>query len=366
MGSEPSGEAAQRGLPMPPSVRSKRPSLEEVAALAGVSRATVSRVVNGSPTVDTAMKERVDLAVRELGYQPNLSARALVRNRTDTLALVVSEPDVRVFGDPFFSGIIRGVTSEAGEAGLQVVILLAQSEEDHQRIVRYVRSGAADGVLLISEHADLDPLPRSVVDAGLPLVIGGRPHDDTLDVLFVDNDNVHGGRLAAARLREAGRLRIGTIAGPQDMTAGTDRLEGFRSELGDQFDPALVEHGEFTQSSGEVAADRLLARAPDLDAIFAASDLMALGAIAAVRRSGRRVPQDVAIVGFDDIEVAASASPPLTTVRQQTVLQGRAMVRLLLAHSHPDLHLEPTDALPPVDGLTHLLLPVELVVRESA
>ena len=110
----------------------------------------------------------------------------------------------------------------------------------------------------------------------------------------------------------------------------------------------------------------MVADLPFLDATFAASDVMALGAIAAVRRSGRRVPQDVAIVGFDDIEVAASAGPPLTTVRQQTVLQGRAMVRLLLAHSHPDLHLEPTDALPPVDGLTHLLLPVELVVRESA
>ena len=351
---------------MPPSVRSKRPSLEEVALLAGVSRATVSRVVNGSPTVDPAMKERVDVAVRELGYQPNLSARALVRNRTDTLALVVSEPDVRVFGDPFFSGIIRGVTSEAGSAGLQVVILLAQSDEDHERIERYVRSGAADGVLLISEHAGLDPLPQSMVDAGMPIVIGGRPHDETLDVLFVDNDNVHGGHLAARRLMDIGRRRIGTVAGPRDMTAGTDRLDGFRAELGERFDAGLVEHGEFTQASGEAAADRLLATAPDLDGIFAASDLMALGAITALRRAGRRIPQDVAVVGFDDIEVAASAAPPLTTVRQQTVLQGRAMVRLLLAHTRPDLKLLPIDAIPSAEGLTHLLLPVELVARESA
>ncbi|WP_372593840.1 LacI family DNA-binding transcriptional regulator [Actinotalea sp.] len=351
---------------MPPSVRTKRPSLEEVAALAGVSRATVSRVVNGAPTVDAEMKERVDRAVRELGYQPNLSARALVRNRTDTLALVVSEPDFRVFGDPFFSGIIRGVTSEAGAAGLQVVILLAQNDEDHQRIERYVRSGAADGFLLISEHAALDPLPRTVVDAGLPLVIGGRPHDTSLDVLFVDNDNVHGGRLAAERLREIGCRRIGTVAGPKDMTAGTDRLEGFRSALGDRFDPALVEHGQFTRESGEAAAARLLERAPDLDGLFAASDLMALGAITALRRAGRRVPEDVAVVGFDDNEVAASADPPLTTIRQQTVVQGRAMVRLLLAHARPDLQLAPSDAIPAAEGLTRLVLPVELVVRESA
>ena len=351
---------------MSPSVRPNRPSLEEVAVLAGVSRATVSRVVNGSPTVDAAMRSRVDDAVRVLGYQPNLSARALVRRRTDTLALVVSEPDVRVFGDPFFSGIIRGVTAEASAAGLQVVILLAQSDADLERVERYARSGAADGVLLISEHAGLDPLPRSMLDAGMPVVIGGRPHDESLDILFVDNDNVHGGRLAARRLLDIGRSTIATVAGPRDMTAGIDRLEGFRSELGERYRPELVEHGEFTQSSGEDATERLLATAPDLDAIFAASDLMALGAIAALRRAGRRVPHDVAVVGFDDIETAASASPPLTTVRQQTVLQGRAMVRLLLATTRPDLRLEPADAIPPSEGRSHLLLPVELVVRESA
>ncbi len=351
---------------MSPSVRTNRPSLEEVAALAGVSRATVSRVVNGSPTVDTGMKARVEDAVRELGYQPNVSARALVRRRTDTLALVVSEPDVRVFGDPFFSGIIRGVTTEASAAGLQVVILLAQNDADLERVERYARSGAADGVLLISEHAGLDPLPRSMLDAGMPVVIGGRPHDESLDLLFVDNDNAHGGRLAARRLLDIGRTTIGTVAGPSDMTAGTDRLEGFRSELGALYQPALVERGEFTQASGEAATERLLATAPDIDAIFAASDLMAFGAIAALRRAGRRIPEDVAVVGFDDIETAASASPPLTTVRQQTVLQGRAMVRLLLAHTRPDLTLEPTDEIASPVGRTHLLLPVELVVRESA
>ncbi len=351
---------------MPPSVRKSRPSLEEVAALAGVSRATVSRVVNGATTVDAAMRSRVDDAVRELGYQPNLSARALVRRRTDTLALVVSEPDVRVFGDPFFSGIIRGVTAEASAAGLQVVILLAQSDADLARVERYARSGAADGVLLISEHAGLDPLPRAMVEAGMPVVIGGRPHDESLDVLYVDNDNVHGGHLAARRLVEIGRRRIGTVAGPTDMTAGTDRLDGFRAELGERFRPELVEHGEFTQSSGEAATERLLATAPDIDGIFAASDLMALGAIAALRRAGRRIPADVAVVGFDDIATAASASPPLTTVRQQTVLQGRAMVRLLLSHTRPDLTLEPVDSIPSTQGRSQVLLPVELVVRDSA
>ena len=351
---------------MPQPLPTKRPGLEQVAALAGVSRATASRVVNGVTTVDPAIRARVTDAIHKLGYQPNLSARALVNQRTDTLALIASESDVRVFGDPFFSGIVRGVTAEAATAGLQVVILMAAGYEDLERIELYVRSGAADGVLLISEHAGQDPLLRKMVEAGMPLVIGGRPHDESLGVHYVDNDNVTGGRLAARRLLDIGRRRIGTVAGPQDMTAGTDRLEGFRTELGEHFRAELVQHGDFTQASGEPAVDRLLATAPDLDGIFAASDLMALGAMTALRRAGRRIPEDVAVVGFDDIAIAASASPPLTTVRQQTVLQGRAMVRLLLAQTRPELTLPPIESIPSPVGLTHLMLPVTLVTRESA
>ena len=350
---------------MPPPRRT-RPSLDEVAALAGVSRATASRVVNRATTVDPAMRDRVERAVAELGYQPNLAARALVAKRTDTLALVASEPDVRVFGDPYFSGIVRGVTAEASAAGLQLVLLMAQSHEDLERVTRYVRSGAVDGVLLISEHAGHDPLPAAMDEAGIPFVIGGRPFDDSLGLLFVDNDNVHGGRLAARRLLDLGRRRIATVAGPPDMSAGIDRLAGFRTELGEAFDADLVEHGTFTQDSGRAATDRLLATAADLDAIFAASDLMALGAMAALRQAGRRIPQDVAVVGFDDIALAASAEPPLTTVRQRTVLQGRAMVRLLLANARPTLSLGPVEDLPPIDGASSVILPVDLVVRDSA
>lgn len=351
---------------MPASARPKRPSLEDVAARAQVSRATVSRVVNGATTVDAAIAARVDQAVRELGYQPNLSARALVNQRTDTLALVASESDTRVFGDPFFSRIVRGATLETSAAAMQLVLFMPHDEAELNRAERYVRSGAVDGVLLISQHEAYDPLPRSLVEAGVPFVIGGRPFDESLGVAFVDNDNVTGGHLAARRLVQIGRRRIGTIAGPGDMTAGIDRLEGFRAELGDAFDPDLVVRGEFTQASGLDAARRLLAEAPDVDGIFAASDLMALGAIQALHQAGRRVPEDVAVVGFDDILVAASAFPPLTTVRQQTVLQGRAMVRALLARTRPELELPPLPGLPGPASAPHLVLPVELVERQSA
>lgn len=352
---------------MPPSSHSpSRPNLEQVAAAAGVSRATASRVVNGVATVDPAMRERVEKAIAELGYVPNHAARSLVTRRTDTIALVAAEPDPRVFGDPFFSGIVRGVSQELLRAGMQLTMLMAQSYPDLDRIERYLRTAPLDGVLLISEHATHDPIPGAMVQAGVPLVIGGRPLQSELAVPYVDNDNRGGGRLAGAHLVARGCRRIATVAGPRDMSAAADRLAGFADALGDRFDPALVEHGDFTQEGGERAGERLLQRAPDVDAIFAASDLTAFGVLRALRRAGRRVPEDVAVIGFDDIPLAAAAEPPLTTVRQQTVLQGRAMARLLLQAARPELVPEAGDDVPDVRGTDHVVLPVELVTRESA
>lgn len=342
-----------------------RVSLDQVAKHAGVSRATASRVVNGIPTVASELRVRVEDAIKSLGYQPNLAARTLVTRRTDTIALVASEPDVRVFGDPFFSKIVRGATMEVGAAGLQLVVMMAQSAEDMARVRRYVTSGAVDGVLLISEHESVDPLPPALLAAGVPLVIGGRPMQPGVVVPYVDNDNIGGARMAAQHLRSLGRTSIGTVTGPLDMTAGLDRLEGFRDGMGDAFDPGLVEHGNFTQEGGEAATARLLERAPQIDALFAASDLTALGALKALRDHGRKVPEDVALVGFDDIEVAGYSAPPLTTVRQRTVLQGRAMVRLLLARVRPDLSANHHEGIPDLRGVSHLVLSVDLVVRES-
>lgn len=342
-----------------------RVSLEQVAAHAGVSRATASRVINGVPTVAADLRDRVEGSIKALGYQPNRAARTLVTRRTDTIALVASEPDVRVFGDPFFSKIVRGATIEVGAAGLQLVVMMAQTPEDMARVRRYVTSGAVDGVLLISEHESVDPLPPALIAANVPLVIGGRPMQPGVVVPYVDNDNNGGARMAAEHLRSLGRTAIGTVTGPQDMTAGLDRLDGFREGLGEAFDPELVEYGNFTQEGGEAATKRLLARAPHLDALFAASDLTALGALKALRDAGKRIPEDVALVGFDDIEVAGFTAPPLTTVRQRTVLQGRAMVRLLLARVRPDLSANHLEGIPDLRGVNHLVLSVDMVMRES-
>jgi DNA-binding LacI/PurR family transcriptional regulator len=347
-------------------VSSARPTLEEVARHAGVSRATVSRVVNGSPTVAPHLREIVDRAVAELGYVPNQAARTLMTSRTDTIALVVAEPDTRVFGDPFFSDIVRGVSQELAASGLQLMLMMAQSHADLVRIEQYLVSRHVDGVLLISEHAD-DRLPRALAGAGVPLVIGGRPLQTAATTAYVDNDNVGGARVAAEHLRSLGRSRITTVAGPMDMSAGVDRLAGFRKGLGRGFRARHVEHGDFAQEGGAAAMARLLDRVPDLDAVFVASDLMALGALTELRRRGRRVPDDVAVVGFDDIAMAALAEPPLTTIRQRTVDQGRLMVRLYFGRHRPDLlAADPDRTLPDVEGTDRVILPVELVVRDSA
>lgn len=350
---------------MPPDSAPARPNLEDVAARAGVSRATASRVANGQATVSEDLRARVQEAIEQLGYVPNQAARALMTRRADAVALLASEPATRVFGDPFFSGLVRGVSIETNRAGLQLVLLMAQDFEDLERVKRFLRSSPLDGVMLISGH-DGDGLPEELQRLHTPYVIGGRPPRQGPGAPFVDNENVLGAELATRHLATLGRRTIATITGPLDMSAGVDRLAGYRNVLGPAFRDELVETGDFTQRGGEAAMDRLLTRVPDLDGLFVASDLMALGALTVLRRAGRRVPDDVAIVSFDDNEFATTADPPLTTVRQDPFLQGRTMVRLYLALNRPGLAAAPEDGVPDVNGVDHVILPVSLVVRESA
>jgi DNA-binding LacI/PurR family transcriptional regulator len=311
-----------------------RPTLEAVAALAGVSRATVSRVVNGGDGVRERLAERVRRAVDELGYVPNQAARSLVTRRHDAVAVVIAEPETRVFADPFFAVQLRGISKELTAHDSQLVLLLTEGREDHTRVGRYLAGGHVDGALVFSLHLD-DPLPGLVRRAGLPTVFGGRPDwgDGTGaagDTSYVDSDNRGGAREAVRHLVGLGRTRVAHIAGALDQTSGVDRLEGFRDVMGDD-DPGLVVEGDFTPAGGERAMRELLERRPDLDAVFAANDLTAAGALRVLREAGRRVPEDVAVVGFDDmLPVAEQTDPPLTTVRQDIEEMGRLMARLLL------------------------------------
>ncbi|MEV1061897.1 LacI family DNA-binding transcriptional regulator [Streptomyces sp. NPDC050263] len=309
-----------------------RPTLEAVAARAGVSRATVSRVVNGGDGVREPLVERVRRAVEELGYVPNQAARSLVTKRHDAVAVVIAEPETRVFADPFFALQLRGISKELTARDNQLVLLLTEGRDDHARVARYLAGGHVDGALVFSLHID-DPLPGLIQGAGVPTVFGGRPgwSDGIRNVVYVDSDNRGGAREAVRHLAGLGRARIAHITGPLDQTSAADRLDGYREVMGDGTDPRLVVESDFTPGGGERAMRELLDRCPDLDAVFAANDLTAAGALRVLREHGRRVPEDVAVVGFDDmLPVAEQSAPPLTTVRQDIEEMGRIMARLLL------------------------------------
>jgi DNA-binding LacI/PurR family transcriptional regulator len=333
----------------------ERPTLEAVARRAGVSRATVSRVVNGSTTVAGPIQEAVRQAVRELGYVPNLAARSLVTQRTDSIALILPESATRVFSDDqFFPGIVRGVSQELEAADKQLVLIMAGSAASYDRVERYTTGRHVDGVMFASIHG-VDPLPGTLARIGIPVVCSGRPMGrGTPPVPYVDVDSVGGAAQAVRYLLDAGRQRIATIAGPQDMVAGIDRLAGYRDTLKGSRRRSIVATGDFTRESGAVAMRQLLDDDPALDAVFVASDLMAHGALRTLREVGRRVPDDVAVIGFDDVEIARYTDPPLTTVRQPIIDIGREMVRQLLRIAQGE------------DVEEALILPTELVVRESA
>jgi DNA-binding LacI/PurR family transcriptional regulator len=294
------------------------PTLDDVARTAGVSRSTASRAINGGERVSPEAQAAVDDAVARLGYAPNRAARSLVTRRTDSIALVVPEPDARILTDPFLAGVLRGVSKGLEGTELQLVLLLSRPGERPGHIARYLRSGHVDGAIVASHHRD-DRLEPELSRSPLPAVFVGRPFD-AHGLHYVDVDNVEGGRIATRRLVERGCRRVATITGPLDMTAAIDRFEGWRTELGAAgLRSDAVAHGDFTVAGGAAAMEQLLDTHPEIDGLFAASDLMATGALEVLRARGRSVPDDVKVVGFDALGVAERTTPRLTTVEQPLV-----------------------------------------------
>ena len=331
-------------------------TLEEVASKAGVSRATVSRVVNGSPKVSPAIRGNVEAAIAALGYVPNRAARSLVTKRSGSIGVVITEPSGRLFSDPFFPRLLRGISAALSAKDLQLVLLMPASSADTERTADYLAAGHVDGALLVSLHGD-DPLPDRMTRAGIPFVHGGRPVAGTSTSL-VDVDNRGGAKSAVEHLIAGGRRTIAHIAGPADMGAGVDRLAGYRealAEAGLPLDDRLVVTSDFTQEGGTAAMERLLKARPDLDGVFAASDLMAAGALSVLDAAGRRVPQDVALVGYDDSPIALSVRPQLTSVRQPIEEMGHEMARLLIAAIDEDQPVQ-----------RRVILATELIRRASS
>lgn len=327
-------------------------TLDEVAELAGVSRSVASRALNNAPHVSRAKREAVERAVRQLGYVPNPTARALATRQTGAAALVISGEDPSIFADPFFAQVIVGASAALEEADLHLMLCLAASDRGRKRVQELFRSRGADGVMLMALRED-DPLAGMAEETQLPVVFGGRPVGPA-PRWYVDVDNVGGAREATEYLISRGRTRTAAICGRLDTEAGRARYRGYRDAmLAAGLESVPPQEGDFTEPSGAAAMAALLADHPNLDGVFAANDNMGAGALRTLRAAGRTVPDDVAVIGFDDLTVAQVADPPLTTVHQPIAALGREMARMLVSL---------------IDGQdpTPLILPTRLVIRSSA
>jgi LacI family transcriptional regulator len=328
-------------------------TLEDIGRLAGVSRSTVSRVINHQPSVRPDVRDRVEEVIRRTGYTPNVAARSLVSGRSGVIGLVIPSRVHSLFEDPYFGRLIQGMSAASNQSGTTLSLFLFQTEEEETALYpRVVTSGFLDGLILTATRM-ADPLLARMAAGVIPIVMVGRP--DVEGVSYVDADNHGGARLAASHLCGLGYERIGLIGAPTSTTAGVDRLNGFIEGLalhGRALHPSLRVDGDFSEASGYRAMQTLMPHRPD--ALFVASDTMAMGALRALREAGVRVPRDIALVGFDGSPASETSTPPLTTVRQPVTETGARAVQMLN-------DLVRATATPPVVEI----MPVELVVRES-
>jgi len=329
-----------------------RPTYAQIAEQAGVSEATVSRVLNGDEKVHPDRAKRVHAVVDALGYRKNRAATALASGRTGLIAIVIDD-DLSVFSDPFWATVSSGISRVLLEHELQTLLLVAPMSSPDSGVAHYLEGGEVDGVIFFQLHKHA--LVKRLAKQGLPVVIAGSPSSNS-DLIFADTDNFGGGAQATRHLLQSGCKNIATITGDTNASAGRQRHEGYlqaHREIGKVANKALTAPGDYSFESGKEQMKLLLDSHPDIDALFAANDLMALGAIIAIEESGRKVPDDVRVVGFDDSVMSQTSRPPLTTIRQDIVGLGAAVAELMIA-------LLSEKAVDP------RILPTELVIRESA
>jgi LacI family transcriptional regulator len=330
-------------------------TLEDVAKQAGVSRSTVSRVVNDHPNVSEVVRKRVLQVIQKTGYHPHAAARTLASQHSWTIGLVLPHSVSFFFTDPYYAHLTKGIAQACNQHNYTLALFLVGTKDDEEKIFpRVSRKGLLDGVLVQSGHHGDQQIIGDLIDANMPLVVVGRPFRSD-NVSYIDIDNIKASYNAVNHLIRLGHQRIGTITGPENSTVGLDRKAGYLktlTERGQNIDKSLITEGDFTEAGGYSAMQRLLPARPD--AVFAASDVMALGAMRAVREAGLRIPDDVAFVGFDDLPIATLADVQLTTVRQPVIQFGIRAVELLIDQiengiNHP----------------RHVIMDTELIVRES-
>jgi LacI family transcriptional regulator len=330
-------------------------TLEDIAKKTGVSRSTVSRVVNADPNVSENVRKRVLEVIQETGYHPHAAARTLASQHSWMIGMVLPHSISYLFTDPYYPHLTKGIAQGCNQNNYTLALFLVDTKDDEEKIFpRVSRKGLLDGVLVQSGHHGDQKIIGDLVNAKMPLVVVGRPFRSD-NVSYIDIDNVKASFTAVNHLIQKGYRRIGTITGPENSTVGLDRKAGYLKALKEQdqnIDKSLVTEGDFTEAGGYAAMQRLLPVRPD--AIFAASDGMALGAMRAVREAGLHVPDDVAFVGFDDLPMAMLADVQLTTVRQPVIQFGIRAVELLIDEIENGIN-------PP----RHVIMDAELVIRES-
>jgi LacI family transcriptional regulator len=329
--------------------------LEDIAKQVGVSRSTISRVVNNHPNVREDVRKRILDVIQQTGYHPNAAARTLASQRSWTLGLVLPQSVSQFFTDPYYPHLTKGIAQACNEHDYTLALFLVGTKEDEKKIfTRVTRKGLLDGVLVQSgQHGDQQIIGH-LVDADMPQVVIGRPYRSD-NVNYVDVDNVNAAFNAVTHLIRIGCQRIGTITGPAQSTVGLDRKAGYTkalTERGIEIKESLIMEGDFTEAGGYYAMQKLLPAKPD--AIFAASDVMAVGAIRAVREAGLSVPGDIAFVGFDDLPLATLSNIQLTTIRQPVIQFGVRAVELLI-------DLIENGNQPP----RHVIMDTQLVIRDS-
>jgi DNA-binding LacI/PurR family transcriptional regulator len=332
----------------------RRPTIEDVARVAGVSRSTVSRVLNGGRHVRPEAISQVNRAVAALGYSVNQAARNLASGRTGSVAFVISEQSEHLFGDPNFGVLVRIFSRELRSRGQHLLVTTAQDYGEETFLGDYLTAGHVDGALFALPREG-EALLNRVARSGLPLVVQGQPLGFEQELSWVAIDDEAAAFEAVSYLLAQGRSRIGTVTGPLNTSSGRRRLEGYRRAVGMGSPQSLVAAGDWSPASGRAGVQQLLEHHPRMDGLFVASDLMALEAMAVLKESGRRIPEDVAVVGFDDSAAAVRADPPLTTIHQPFEQSGAEAVRIL-NELIAGLHSDPQ----------HVLMPTRLVRRRSA
>jgi len=330
-----------------------RVKIEQIAELSGVSRSTVSRVLNADPNVKESTRARVADVIERMNYHPNMVARRLASGRTHIIGLVIPTGVAALFTDPFFPNLIQGAASVCSARDYSVMLWLAEPEQERRTIGQVAHNGLLDGVIVANTLLE-DPLLEKLLEVGLPFILVGR-HPTNPNVSYVDVDNMNSAREAVKYLLRLGRRRVGTVTGPQRLISGADRRAGYEAALRERglpCDPALMAEGDYTEMGGYMATQRLLAQQPD--AIFVASDTMALGVLRALREAGYAVPADVAVVSFDDLPFAARTEPPLTTIRQPIQRTGQIAAETLIEMIE-ERAFEPR----------RIILPTELVIRAT-